>query len=111
MPETVQEPTQDRTVVLAVVIFLGLMATGGLAGLVFLIWTGADATSLLAVSNPTMGALGGLGGLLALTRTGNQAAEQKGAEKALAQVQQLKDAEPASAPIPSGVPIEDVGAG
>jgi hypothetical protein len=46
------QPTQDPRVVLAVVIFLGLISVGGLAALTFLIWTGVEAALLVARSTP-----------------------------------------------------------
>lgn len=95
------DATQDRSVVLAVVIFVGAIALGGLAGIIFLIHSGTDATSLLAVSGPTTTALGGLVGILAMTRTGTQAAEARGAAKALDQVKQLETVAP-SAPVDVG---------
>lgn len=90
---------QDRTVVLAVVVFLGLAFVGGLGALTFLVWTGADPTALLAISGPTTGAGGALAGILAATRTGNAAAEAKGAEKALAQVDALVAVKPPDAAV------------
>lgn len=84
------ESTQDRTVVLAVILFVGIIASGGLAGIVYLVAVHAEATALLAVSGPTTTALGILGGVLATTRTGNQAAEQKGHAKAIDELQQLE---------------------
>lgn len=89
------EPSQDRAVVLAVILFVGVVAAGGLAGIVYLVAVHADATSLLAVSGPTTTALGILGGLLARTSSGTQAAEQRGRAKA---VEELKQLEPAPAP-------------
>lgn len=85
------EQGQDRTVVLAVVLFLGLIGVGGLGGLVFLIWTGAEATALLAVSNPTMGALGALGGILASTRSAPAAPVQQavGYQKAISDLHEV----------------------
>lgn len=64
------EPAQERSVVLLVVLFLGIVAVGGLAGLVFLIWHGAGAEQLLAVSSFAGPATGALAGILATTRTG-----------------------------------------
>lgn len=95
------EPQQDRIVVLAVIIFVGVVAAGGLAGIVYLVAVHADATSLLAVSGPTTTGLGILGGLLARTSSGTQAAEQRGRAKA---VEEFKQLEPAPAPVVEAPP-------
>lgn len=87
------EPAQDRSVVLAVVCFVGLVALGGLAGIVFLIHSGTDATALLAVSGPTTTAIGALAGILAMTRTNPtqpvQQAQAQGYQQAVADVNAL----------------------
>jgi len=79
--------------VLAVIVFIGTAACGGLAGLIFLIHSGTDATALLAVSNPTMAAFGILGALLVNTRTSPptnaQQAYTQGAQDTVAAVQAL----------------------
>lgn len=63
------ESGQDRTVVLAVVVLLGLFSLLGLGGIVWLIDGGSDASSIAVVSTLTGGALGSLGTLLASTRS------------------------------------------
>lgn len=87
------EPAQDRTVVLFVVFFVGAVALGGLAGIVFLIHSGTDATALLAVSGPTTTAIGALAGILAMTRTNPpapvQQAKAQGYQQAVADVNAL----------------------
>lgn len=95
------EPSQDRAVVLAVIIFVGVVAAGGLTGIVYLVAVHADASSLLAVSGPATTALGILGGLLARTSSGTQAAEQRGHAKA---VEEFKQLEPAPSPAPTDTP-------
>lgn len=87
------EPAQDRSVVLAVVCFLGLLSLGGLGGVVFLIHSGTDPSSLLAVSAMTGPAVGGLVGILATTRTNPpapvQQAQAQGYQQAVADVAAL----------------------
>lgn len=97
------EPAQDRTVVLAVVCFLGLLAVSGLVGIVFLIHSGTDPASLLAVSSMTGPAVGGLVGILATTRTNPPAPVQqlvaKGYQQAVNDVHSLT---PAGSSVPVG---------
>lgn len=64
------DQTQDPRLPLTVVVFLGLLGLGGLIGTVFLIHSGTDATSLLAVTSISGPAVGGLVGILASTRSG-----------------------------------------
>lgn len=85
---------QDRTVVLAVVILLGLVAVIGLTGVIWLVHDATEGNAVAAVSAMPIAAIGALAGILAMTRTGNAAAEAKGAEKALAQVDALVAANP-----------------
>lgn len=85
-------PVADRLVVLAVVGFLGGTAVLGVAGLVFLVWTGATADQLTPVVALVGPALGALGALLASTRTAQPiqaAAEAVGFQKAVDQVKAL----------------------
>lgn len=101
------EPAQDRSVVLAVVCFLGMLAIVGLVGEVFLIHSGTDPTSLLAVSSITGPAIGGLVGILATTRTNPsqpiQQAQAQGYQQAVADVHAFTTAAPAPIPGPAGV--------
>jgi hypothetical protein len=60
--------TQQRTI-LAVAVFLGLIALGGVAGLVFLIDRGTDPEALAPVSTIAAGAAGALGAMLVSTRS------------------------------------------
>lgn len=62
--------TTPKSVILAVVLFLGVFALLGLAGVVFLIDRGhATGAEIALVSSPTVFALGALAGLLGSTRT------------------------------------------
>jgi hypothetical protein len=54
----------DRRTVQIVVVFLGLIALGGLAAITYLIDNEADASSIAIISGLTGTALGALGGLL-----------------------------------------------
>jgi hypothetical protein len=87
------EQGQAPLVVLMVIGFIGTAACGGLAGLIFLIHSGTDATALLAVSNPTMAAFGILGAMLVNTRTSPptnvQQAYTQGTQDTVAAVQEL----------------------
>lgn len=58
---------KNQLTVTLVVIFLGMFALGGLAGLVFLLWDGADAATVAVVATPMGVALGALGAVLAST--------------------------------------------
>lgn len=99
--QAMNEGTQDRTVVLVVVFFLGLAFVGGIAILGFLIWSKVEANALLAISNPVGMAGGALAGILALTRTGTAHAEARAREKVLAEVEQLA---PLAPPAPADPP-------
>lgn len=60
----------DSFVVRAVVLLLGAFALIGLAGLIFLVWSGTAGSDLAIVGGPTGVALGALGALLVSTRVG-----------------------------------------
>lgn len=100
MPPT-PEAAQSQTVVLAVVLVVGTIAIGGLAGIIFLIHSGTDATSLLAVSGPTTTALGILGAILVNAKSNPpqpiQQAVAHGYQLAVADVEAFKPA-PAAPP-------------
>lgn len=87
------QPTQDPRVVLAVVVFLGVISVGGLAALTFLIWCGVEAALLVAVTGITGPCIGGLVGILATTSVtpavAQQQAEAVGYGKAIADVNAL----------------------
>jgi hypothetical protein len=61
--------TQTR-VVMAVVVFLGVFALGGLGGVVWLISVGAETGSVAVVAGLTGTALGSMATMLASTRSG-----------------------------------------
>lgn len=102
-------PTNDRAVVLAVVIGLVVIAVAGVVGLEVLIYEGVDAGALAPLAPIVAGAAGALGGLLASTRTAAPALEQakaEGYQLAVAKVTQL-DTPPAitfAAPVVEGSP-------
>lgn len=87
------EQGQAPMVVLAVITSLGVIGVGGMAGLIFLIHSGTDAASLLAVSNPTMAALAALAAMLVNTRTSPptnvQQAYTQGTQDTVAAVQAM----------------------
>jgi hypothetical protein len=103
-------PTADKSVVLLVVGFLGLIALTGVWGLLWLVDHGADAEALLPVVAIISAAAGSLGTLLASTRTTTiavQEAKAEGYAEAVAHVdalapgpQQVQVVNPADAPVP-----------
>jgi hypothetical protein len=88
------EQGQEKFVVLAVVAFLGAFALLGLAGTIWLVHDGVDASAVAVVSTLTGAAAGSLGTLLATTRTAPPAALQQAAgyQQAVADVQALAQA-------------------
>lgn len=63
------EQAQDRAVVLAVVVLLGLVSLVGLAGGIILIYEKTDASAVALVFAIPTAAVGALAGILASTRT------------------------------------------
>lgn len=61
--------TTPKSVILAVVVVLGLFALGALAGCIFLLDSGKDATVVAVIATPMGVALGLVGGMLASART------------------------------------------
>lgn len=64
----------DTFTVRAVVLLLGIFASVGLAGLIFLIYTGTTSADLAIVSSPVATALGALAAVLVSTRSAPAAA-------------------------------------
>lgn len=60
--------SQDKTIVLAVVMFLGVASLLGIASLTFLVWDKADAALVAVVATPTGTVIGSLASMLAGTK-------------------------------------------
>jgi len=76
----VNETTQDRSVVLTVVVVLGIISVVGVLGLLWLVHSGTAAGDLLAITGVTGPAVGALTGILASTRTATSANAQSQAQ-------------------------------
>jgi hypothetical protein len=89
----VDDNKQDRTVVLAVVLILGLLALVGLSGTIWLAHDKVDATLIAVVSTPTGAVIGALAALLATTSSGPapqvQQAQAAGYQQAVEDVKAL----------------------
>lgn len=98
------EQTQDRAVVLAVVALLGIAGIVGLLGIIWLVDHGHDASSIAVVSTLTGTSIGALGTLLASTRSAPpplvQAAQAQGYVEAVKDVKELGDTDVAPTPAP-----------
>lgn len=100
------EATQDRLVVLAVVVGLIVFAVGGLGLTAWLVHDGAEASSIAFITTPMAGALGALGAILARTGTAQAAvgaAQVVGYQKAVDDLDAIGAAAPA-APVEPLIP-------
>lgn len=90
------DQSQDRTVVLAVVILLGLVGMLGLTGTIWLVHDKIDASAVAVVSTITGTAVGALGTLLASTRSAPPAQIQQavGYQNALTDVKKFTSGPP-----------------
>lgn len=89
------EQSQDRLVVLAVVVLLGVFAIVGLLGTIWLVNNSHDPASIAVISTLTGAAVGALGTLLASTRSAPppivQAAQAQGYVQAVDDVHELAE--------------------